>query len=149
MLARCYDPRTNGYSRYGAKGITVSPAWRGPSGFQTFLLDMAPRPAGTTLDRIDNAKGYEPGNTRWATPTEQNRNARSTRLTVAKARAIRALVGRLPLRDIAAAFEVGRSTIWNVLAGRTWRDEPIRCDANALPQLSLFNEIDPAVRRAS
>ena len=29
-----------------------------------------------TIDRIDNDKGYEPGNVRWATYSEQNYNRR-------------------------------------------------------------------------
>ena len=30
------------------------------------------------IDRIDNAHGYSPGNCRWVTPAEQNRNRRMT-----------------------------------------------------------------------
>ena len=46
------------------------------SRFDVFLADMGERPDGATLNRIDNAKGYEPSNCNWATATEQNRNRR-------------------------------------------------------------------------
>lgn len=74
MLARCFNPKTNGYERYGGRGITVCERWRGPDGFENFLADMGERPAGMTLDRRDNDGNYELGNCRWATLVEQARD---------------------------------------------------------------------------
>jgi hypothetical protein len=75
MLSRCYNPKATKYPSYGAVGITVCSAWR--DDFAAFLADMGVRPEGTTLDRVDSARGYEPGNCRWATATEQNRNRKN------------------------------------------------------------------------
>lgn len=59
----------------GYDDIGVYPAWA--ESFDKFLEDVGHRPAsGMSMDRIDPSKGYLPGNVRWATRIEQNRNKR-------------------------------------------------------------------------
>lgn len=88
IKARCLNPKAPRYESYGGRGITICDRWLGPRGFENFLADMGERPAGTSIDRRDNDRGYscgkcddclargETANCRWATPTEQSTNRR-------------------------------------------------------------------------
>ena len=73
MMQRATDPNTKAWKDYGGRGITVCEWYKD---FSNFLTDLGPRPKGLSLDRIDNEKGYEPGNCQWADRQTQNSNQR-------------------------------------------------------------------------
>lgn len=77
MLQRCINPKNSCFHSYGGRGITVCDEWRD---FTKFFADMGDRPQGTTLDRIDNSKGYSKENCRWATKIQQGNNRRTNRI---------------------------------------------------------------------
>jgi hypothetical protein len=81
MHDRCRNPKNKRFAQYGGRGIAVCERWQD---FAVFREDMGARPSSRyTIDRIDNDRGYEPGNCRWATRLEQNSNQRHTRTLVA------------------------------------------------------------------
>lgn len=78
MIQRCHNARNPNYPYYGGRGILVCDRWR--EAYVSFVEDVGKRPSSAhSLDRVDNDKGYEPGNVRWATRSQQNSNTRSTR----------------------------------------------------------------------
>lgn len=73
MLNRCYNSNDKRFHNYGKRGIKVCKRWHK---FENFYADMGNKPAGKTLERTDNDKGYFPNNCKWATSQEQHENIR-------------------------------------------------------------------------
>lgn len=78
MVGRCHGegPTRHQYAYYRDRGISVWPEWR--ADYLAFLRDMGECPDGHSIDRIDNDRGYEPGNCRWVPIVRQSYNRRST-----------------------------------------------------------------------
>lgn len=82
MKARCYNTKHAAYKHYGGRGILMHPAWC--ESFVVFSANVrdtiGDKPGRRySIDRIDNDRGYVPGNIRWSLPKVQVRNRRTTR----------------------------------------------------------------------
>jgi hypothetical protein len=117
MKDRCENPKCKEYKYYGARGIKLLAFWSASSA--AFIADVIAEiglpPPGTSLDRIDNNRGYEIGNIRWANYQEQQRNKRSNRLLSFGGRMI-------CLAEAAELTGKGSATIKKRL-NRGWTDE--------------------------
>lgn len=127
LKQRCRDCNHVSYEDYGGRGIMVSPVFDGPGGLERFLAAVGPRPTPRhTIERIENARGYEPGNLRWATQAEQNRNQRANRVLTLRGRS-------QCLADWAIELGIDSATIRARLDRLGWSEEkalthPLRRD---------------------
>lgn len=117
MVRRCHDPKATSFLRYGEKGIYVCDEWLNDfSAFKTWAIESGYRDD-LTLDRIDNAKGYEPGNCRWATYIEQaNNKTNNVRIVICGQ--------EQTMAETARRFNVSLNRIWSRKA-KGWSDEEI------------------------
>lgn len=120
MLTRGRNPNIKAADRYVLRGITVCDEWcpgGDGKGFERFLGHVGLKPTRHhSLDRIDNEKGYEPGNVRWATKREQvNNQCRNFWLTVNNE--------RMPLQDAAQRYGIKASIILQRIRKLGWSHE--------------------------
>jgi hypothetical protein len=94
-ITRCHNPKSKSFARYGGSGVVVCAEWR--ESFDAFYRELGPRPAGATLDRIDGARGYEPGNCEWSTPKQQSNHLKNNRFVLVAGQ-------RMTIRDASDKF---------------------------------------------
>ena len=80
---RCSNPNIPESHIYHDRSISVCDEWQTYENFRDWALangyDPTAKRGVTTIDRIDNEKGYSPENCRFVTLTENQRNRRDTR----------------------------------------------------------------------
>lgn len=72
---RCTNANNSKFAHYGGRGIKMCPEWA--DSFQTFLVDMGPRPDGYSLERIDVNGDYRKDNCIWIPLEDQSKNRRT------------------------------------------------------------------------
>ena len=78
-IQRCTNPKSRFFKHYGGRGITVTEGWlEDRRAMLRYLITLTgwDDPA-LELDRIDNDKGYEPGNLRFCTREKNMVNRRT------------------------------------------------------------------------
>jgi len=112
IIARCTNPKATGYKNYGGRRIFVCKEWR--NNFSAFLSSIGRRPSVQhSIERINNNKGYKPGNCRWATREEQGANKRNNHLLKHRGKT---------LHVSAWARELGvhvQTILWRLKAGKS------------------------------
>lgn len=80
MLSRCHNPDSLGYRDYGGRGIAVCDEWRYDRSryFKWVSEQPGHEDLSLQLDRIDNNRGYSPGNCRLISAAGNMRNRRCT-----------------------------------------------------------------------
>lgn len=98
MRQRCYCKSSPSYYNYGERGIKVCERW---DTYAYFLEDMGERPAGHSIDRLDNNKDYCKENCKWSTRKEQANNRRDNHL-----------VGGMTLTQFAEQHNITPNTVY-------------------------------------
>jgi hypothetical protein len=102
---RCTVSTNLAYPHYGGRGVRF--LFDSPTQMAEYVLaHLGPPKEGCSIDRIDNNRHYEPGNLRWATHAEQQRNKRAYRVSEIGAR-----IRRLRVANPRFSYETIRSFI--------------------------------------
>mgnify|MGYP003609392655 CR=1 FL=1 len=116
MVQRCTNPNHTHYERY--KDLLCED-WLD---FNNFLQDMGERLEGTSLDRINNDKGYYKENCRWATAEQQVRNRSNSVMNQSIASEILNLYNKgLRTTEISNLLNISKNNVSNVIHKGYWR----------------------------
>jgi hypothetical protein len=118
---RCYDPKIKSYKFYGARGITICDEWLKDTDSFVSWAQSHGWSRDLQIDRIDPKGPYSPGNCRWVTSKENNRNRTNNKLDVKKAAEIRKLlIDGVKGPEIAARYGVHHSLIYRIKLKQQW-----------------------------
>ncbi len=121
MKKRCYNKNHPHYADYGGRGISVHPEWIHDAA--AFIEHVGMRPSDKhSINRMDNDRGYEPGNVVWSTQDVQCRNRRNNKLTRDDVMWIRfCILYGATYQKIADGFGITKGMVCSIVKGRTWR----------------------------
>lgn len=118
---RCVRPKDSHYHLYGGRGIRMCDRWL--ESFANFLADMGECPPGLTIERLDNEKGYEPGNCVWATHEQQAQNRRWCKASPDSVRAIRARAAAgEKISVLASEYGMSHQVAYLIVKRKTWKN---------------------------
>jgi len=103
------------------KKISVCDRWKN---FDKFYMDMGDPPSEVhQIDRIDNTKGYYPGNCQWVTCADNIRKKETTKLNIRSAKQIRKMVfAGVNRKCISSIYGISASSICDITKNRTWKE---------------------------
>lgn len=90
IVTRCFNPKMDRYADYGGRGLTLAKRWVDFKNFRDDMLDSYVNHVSlfgshdTTIERVNNDKGYSKQNCMWVTRKQQARNKRTSRLVTFK-----------------------------------------------------------------
>lgn len=129
IVARC-EGKSPEYAKYGGIGVRFDREWK--EDIEAFAAYLGPRPSPKhSVDRFPNKNGhYEPGNVRWATPSEQIANRRKFdpkksaqkcgNIPSANKLALKSLFDSWSAHDISQMLGISRQAV------SKWEEVPIR-----------------------
>jgi len=119
MRTRIRNPLRNPKNGLAYVGLSIAPEW---DDFEKFLQDMGEPPAGHSIDRIDNTKGYSKGNCRWADATTQSRNRNYVKLNPEAVKVLRYLYssGKFSQQRLADVYSVSQVLVSLIVRNEEW-----------------------------
>lgn len=116
MKSRCYNPKSQHYKNYGARGIEVCDEWKNDfMAFHAWAMENGYK-EGLTIDRISVNGNYEPSNCRWTTQKAQCNNKTNNRLVEFNGRT-------WTLHELADEYGIKYTTLWMRINKYHWTIE--------------------------
>lgn len=133
MLDRCNNPNSRQYKYYGARGISVCDAWKNDFTAFRAWAETSGYVGGLSIDRIDVNGDYSPGNCRWVSMTEQQKNKTSNIIITMDGES-------KTLADWSKRYGIPYATAWARIRVHGWTPEralktPLRNISRRLPKI--------------